>query len=252
MRGLCCTLWIGRRTPQNGIHVISSRTFFMPKSTKIISINIKLNQNIMRQLFFVFSLLPIIVFGQQIKDTTKEGISNIEKFSLRSGALIQHEYMDIGSVTGIGDVWSSFKKPNCKIQIDIETDLINSTVSKGVRLESYETQGNSLVRGVISYLDTDEIDAAIKSIKIIKTTILPKTVDHHTEVSFISRGGFIFSCDSKEKSKEKNWEIILFVHSNRSPERTIISLNENEFDKLYSYFQEARNKLLFADKQTEK
>ena len=181
----------------------------------------------MKQLIFILSIMPVVVFGQIAKDTVKKaGITNLEIFSEKSGSLIQKEFIDIGSI-----VHGGLYPEKYKIQLEIITDLMNDIKLKGVRLEYKYINTDEK----IGFLDADEIDAALKAIKIIQTSIIPKTEDNYTEVEFTSRGGFSLGC----YYKGNHWQFFLKVNSYSS----IGMLKSDDIDNLYSLFQEAKSKL---------
>ena len=188
----------------------------------------------MKRIAITLLLVPIFVFGQQVKDTAKkDGVTNIERFSERSGTLIQREFIDVGSIASSGFLGSAYR---CEVQLFITTDLINKITSKGVRFEYHYSGGKDTRLG---YLDADEIDETMKAIKIIQTEILNKKVDNYTEVFFSSRGGFSFGCNSKMQK----WEIYMDLNSNRRSTETLVRLTDSEVEKLYLYLQQIKNKL---------
>lgn len=109
-------------------------------------------------------------------------VSNAEKFSERSGTLIQKVFEDIGLV----------KK--CEIQLATFTDLISGQSSKAVRFE-YEHKSQYSNDTKLALLDADEIEGLIKSIKIIQEKVFPSTTNgNYSEVTFKSRSGFEAGC----------------------------------------------------------
>ena len=146
----------------------------------------------MKKLTLTFAFIvaaTLTTFAQQVAKTKETGISNAEKFSDRSGSLIEKEYIDIGSL----------KKFN--IQVAKYTDLISGQKSSAVRFEAFYTNTYSKsTDSKIALLDADEIDGLIKSIKIIQDKILPTNPTNYTEVAFKSRSGFMAGCFSKENT----------------------------------------------------
>jgi hypothetical protein len=124
-------------------------------------------------------------FSQQVAKAKEQEVSNAEKFSERSGTLVQKEFIDIGTL----------KK--CEIQVAIFTDLISGQKSSAVRFE-YESKSSYSSDTKVAILDEDEIDGLIKSIKIIQSKVLPSKASNYTEVNFRSRSGFSAGCFSKK------------------------------------------------------
>lgn len=112
--------------------------------------------------------------------TKEQELSNAEKFSAKAGALIQKEFVEIGSV-------------GAKISVIYFTDLITNTKQSALKFE-YESVGKYSSDTKSAVLDADEVDGLIKSIKIIQDKIFPSTATNYTEVSFKSRGGFEAGC----------------------------------------------------------
>lgn len=135
------------------------------------------------KLIFLFlitssSLVIAQVNKSQIKDTEE---SKAEKFSGKSGTLMQKEFLDMGNI----------KK--CEIKVIHYTDLISIEKTSALQFEYEYTSGySSDTKSAV--LDIDEIDGLIKSIKLIQEKIFPKTPGDYTEVSFRSRGGFEAGC----------------------------------------------------------
>ena len=104
----------------------------------------------MKKFSLVICLLGIMIisFGQ----TSEKEMSNLEKFSAKSGTLIQKDFTNVGSVKGIS------------IQVAKLKDL-NSDVSLSALRFEYEYKGNYSSDTKIAVLDKDEIEGLIESIK---------------------------------------------------------------------------------------
>jgi hypothetical protein len=125
-------------------------------------------------------------FAQQTKNKEQQ-TSNAEKFSERSGSLIQKEFIDIGDI----------KK--CELKVIHYTDLVSSQKTSALKFEyEYKSSYSSDTKAAV--LDADEIDGLIKSIKIIQEKIFPSSATNYTEVSFRSRSDFEAGCYSKKDS----------------------------------------------------
>src|SRR6218665_2943469 len=125
----------------------------------------------------IFLLATTATFAQ-IKE---QELSNAEKFSAKAGALIQKEFVKIGSVKGTN------------ISVIYFTDLITNTKQSALKFE-YENVGKYSSVTKAAVLDIDEIDGLIKSVKIVQEKIFPIIPVNYTEVTFKSRGGFEAGC----------------------------------------------------------
>ncbi len=169
-------------------------------------------------------ILAVNVHGQET--TTKDiPLTNAEKFTAKSGSLIRREFIDIGSVGA---------KYPCKIQIAIFSDLISKTSIKAVRLE-YNYPGDANTK--IGLIDVDEVDGALKSIKILKDEIFSKKEENYTEVAFTSRSGFSIGAYYSNGI----WEPYMEIHKNSY--HSMVTINMDDFNKLYDMLLQAKAKL---------
>lgn len=150
--------------------------------------------------------------------------SNAEKFSDKSGTLIQKEFIDVGDV----------KK--CKIQTAKFTDLISNQKTNAVRFEYYHSSSYSSDTK-LALLDTDEIDGLIKSLKLIQEKVIPNPTTNYTEVSFRSRSGFEAGCFSKKSS----WDIYMKLEKYDS--NSYIFLGIDDLPILLSLLEQAKANL---------
>jgi hypothetical protein len=179
----------------------------------------------MTKRIFVIGLLITMTnlsFGQtEIK--AKE-ISNAEKFTDKSGTLIQKEFSDIGDL----------KK--CKIQIARFTDLISNQKASAVRIEyNYISSYSSDTK--VALLDADEIDGLVKSLTLIQEKVLPNVATNYTEVSYRSRSGFEAGCFSKKES----WSI--YMKLERFDSNSYVFLDKNDLPKLIELLEQSKSKL---------
>jgi len=177
------------------------------------------------KLFFIISILLIatnLCFGQT--ETKAREISNAEKFSDKSGTLIQKEFIDVGDLK------------RCKIQIAKFTDLISNQKTSAVRFEyAYISSYSSDTK--LALLDADEIDGLIKSLKLIQEKIIPTSSTNYTEVSFRSRSGFEAGCFSKKDS----WSIYLKLE--RYDSKSYVFLDKEDLPKLLQLLENSKSKL---------
>lgn len=174
-------------------------------------------------LISIIACLTLTTIYSQQEKKEKE-LSNAELFSNRSGTLIQKTFTDVGDVN------------KCKVQTAVFTDLIDGKTTKAVRFEyeSNETYSSSK----IALLDTDEIEALLKSIKIIQDKILATNPpESYTEVNFRSRSGFQAGCfNSRNK-----WTT--FMQLERYDNKSILFMNQEGLAKLQTILEEIKSKM---------
>lgn len=164
-----------------------------------------------------FSLFLIVsIFSYSI--SLSQAISNSENFSSKSGALMRTENIQIGVIRSIS------------VFVVHYTDLIQNNKLNSVKIE-YTYRGESGTK--IEMLDNDEIDALMKSIKIIQDKILPTTASSETDVKYKARGGFGLGClwiDSK-------WQPYLEI------QHSIALITKEELATFYNFLEQAKLKL---------
>ncbi len=177
----------------------------------------------MAYIYFCICLLVTLNYSQ-VKPAEKEQ-SNIEKFSAKSGTLIEKKFSDIGTVK------------DAKLQVLTLTDLISNAKVSGVRFEK-ETATRYSTDTKTAFLDQDEIDGLLKSINLIKTKVLPTTPESYTEVVFSSRSGFSAGC-YYDKGK---WTA--FIKLERFDKDSYVYMQAEDFDALANLLQQAKSKMV--------
>jgi hypothetical protein len=119
-------------------------------------------------------LMSITMIAQQKQEAPQ---SKAETFSQKSGTLIQKEFERMGFIA------------KCQFSVVTYTDLITQEKAKAVKIE-HEHVGKYNTDTKIAVLDSDELDAFIKSLKLIIESISKTNPVNYTEVTFRSRGGF--------------------------------------------------------------
>lgn len=175
----------------------------------------------------IFTLALIVfsfaTFAQQPKVKEQE-TSNAEKFSERSGSLIQKEFIDIGDI----------KK--CELKVLHYTDLNSNQKTSALKFEyEYKSSYSSDTKAAV--LDADEIDGLVKSIKIIQDKIFPSTPANYTEVSFRSRSGFEAGCYSKKDS----WSA--YMKLEKFDSNSYVFMDKEDLSKLLTLLEQAKSKL---------
>jgi hypothetical protein len=151
--------------------------------------------------------------------------SNLEKFSAKSGTLIEKQFVDLGHVKSV------------KVQLLIITDMIVNSKIVGVRME-YVASSRYSTDTKATFLDPDEIDGLIKSIGILKSRVLNSARDNYTEVVFRSRGGF----EAGSYFSDGEWKT--FVKLERFDKDSYVFMKPEDFDVLLSLLQQAKQRLI--------
>lgn len=169
----------------------------------------------------MISIVGINGFTQQ---TNEKELSNAEKFSAKSGTLIQKVFNTIGT----------FKK--CEIQVIEYTDLISNTKQKALKI-SFDVVSTYSTDTKTAVLDTDEIDGLMKSIKLMQDKVMLTVPTLYTEVSFKSRGGFEAGCFV---SKE-DWSSYLKLVKNDG--KSYVWIEKDDLTTFYDLLSQAKLKM---------
>ena len=163
--------------------------------------------------------------GMYAQNQTKEQEqSNAEKFSAKSGSLMQREFTDVGSVK------------DCKVSIIYFTDLITNQKQNALKFEyEYVSKYNTDTKSAM--LDLDEVDAMIKSIKLIQDKVFPTTPTNYTEVTFMSRDGFQAGCFFSKG----NWSA--YMKLEKYDKDSYVWLNKEDLPVLLSILEKAKLKM---------
>ena len=145
-------------------------------------------------------------------------------FPKKTGTLIQKEFVDIGTL----------KK--CKIQVVHFTDLITNTEQSAIKFE-YELASGTSTETKSTFLDADELDGLMKSVKIIQEKINSKKTTNYTEIYFRSRGGFETGCIQNEGV----WTIYLILQ--KLDGERYIWITIADLPMLYTFLEQAKEKL---------
>jgi hypothetical protein len=150
-------------------------------------------------LTFVLALIALYSAAQQTKE---KDVSNSDKFALKTGVLLQRNFVEIGK----------FKSVTIEY---LETiDLTDKAKAKCLRLTlpakgEYDSDH-------IGVIDNDEVDGLIKSLGLIKSNALTIIPSVYTEVSYKTRGGFEAGAYYDEKDKEWNYFLKMSKYDSKS------------------------------------
>ncbi|MGV3599288.1 MAG: hypothetical protein ACO1PI_15605 [Bacteroidota bacterium] len=173
-------------------------------------------------LTILFIIGTVSIFAQT--QTKEQELSNAEKFSAKSGTLIQKEFFSIGKIK------------DAEIEVVHYVDLVSSQKQSAVKF-SYEHIGKYNSDTKTAILDSDEIDGLMKSIKIIQEKIFPTTATNYIEVSFKSRGGFEAGCFWSKNT----WSTYLKLEKYDSD--SYVFLEKDDFTTLLTLLEKAKAKL---------
>lgn len=130
------------------------------------------------------------VFAQQKKEDEASTSKTIE-FMDKDGSLIVKEFYDLATIKGV------------KCQVLIVKDVVVGKKIGCMRLETtHYTSYTSSPDTYIGTLDSDELDACIKSLSYLKENLLSQSSETYTEASYKSRDkveiGAYYSADKKK------------------------------------------------------
>ena len=170
-------------------------------------------------------LISLSTVARAQTQTVAREQSNIEKFSAKSGTLIEKQFVDIGNIREV------------KVQLLTITDMIVGSKASGVRME-YVASSRYTSDTKVTFLDSDEVDGLIKSINILKSRVLNSTRDNYTEIVFRSRSGF----EEGGYFSEGKWTT--FVKLERFDKDSYVFMKPDDFDTLLALLQQAKPRLL--------
>jgi hypothetical protein len=177
-----------------------------------------------RALFTILWVVVLATVGfSQAQPATREQ-SNIEKFSSKSGTLIQKQFIPLGKLRTVS------------VELLVITDLVTNAKVAGVRME-YEAYSSLGSDTKIAFLDADEVDGLVKSINLLKSKVLNTTPDSYTEVVFGSRGGF------EAGAYFANGKWTTFLKLEKYDSHSSVSMKPEDFDQLLDLLQQAKQRL---------
>ncbi|HRH56156.1 MAG TPA: hypothetical protein PLS10_00805 [Chitinophagales bacterium] len=165
------------------------------------------------------------IFAEETSYKTK-----IEDATLTKGSLYKQEVFSVENIT-------AFRIDALKI-----TNLEKFGITTGLRVVHKVFIGKEL-KTFTNYIDLDEIDGLITSLQYMKTILKSKTIPNsYTEIKFITKSGFQFMLFTVLNTQGKlDWSFM--AQTNISNEKTIVSLSNDDVDKLQKTFEQAKAKL---------
>ena len=182
----------------------------------------------------VLSLLIIMLcFGfysfaqEKAKDDIPESKSKAIEFLKADGTFLVKEFYDLQKIKGV------------ECQVLIMTNVVSGTKMGCLRLET-QYRGQYSSDSYIGTLDSDELDACIKSLQYIKDTLLPSAPTVYTEAEYKTNDGVKFGA---YYAKDK-WTA--FIYTKGYTSRSAEFLGVDNLDSFITEMQQA--KILIADK----
>lgn len=164
----------------------------------------------------------------QTAPTPENRKSKLELFSAQSGKLIEKRFDRLGNIPT--------EMNSLDLSVVTFTDVQTKEKVSGIQLEgkALSAAGN---RAVTAFIDADEVDALLKSLRYLRATVFLTKADTYTEYLFLSRSGFMAGCFY---SKEK-WQP--FVQPSRVEENSLVSLAPAGLDQLIAKVEQGKAKL---------
>lgn len=178
----------------------------------------------MRTIIFILCCMGAVCTNYAQGDTKEKELSHAEKFSSKSGTLIQKEFLHVGKIN------------KAEIKVIYYTDLISLETVSAVRIE-YEVASNYSTDTKIASLDADEMDGLIKSIKMMQEKVFPETPANYMEISYKSRGGFEAGC----YWEKKGWATYLKLE--KYDGKSYVFLKKEDFPELLSLLEKSKEML---------
>lgn len=167
-------------------------------------------------------LVSLQLFAQT--PAKEKELSNAEVFSAKAGALMQKEFVEIGTI----------KK--AKIQVLYYTDLISNTKTNALKFE-YDVASTYSTDTKVAILDVDEIDGLMKSIKLMQDNVMLTIPANYTEVYYRSRGGFECGCFTSKGA----WSCYLKLE--KYDGKSYVWLESADLTVVYGFLEQANAKM---------
>ena len=169
-------------------------------------------------LFILMLVLSIPCFAQQNKAEGEKSKSKAVEFMSQSGTLIRKDFYDIHK-----------DKNGVTCQVLILTNILNNKKSGCLRLETnyFSSVGTDTYIGT---LDSDEIDAAIKSLKYIAETLVLTSPETYTEVEYSTR--------DKIQIGAITWEV--YVQTKSYTSRSMSTIKADKINEFIGYLEQSK------------
>ena len=173
----------------------------------------------MKKLVLLFAVLLFCSAGGFAQSSTEnKSESKAVAFKDRSGSLMKEEIYNVGK----------FNRVN--YDVIIYTDLLNNEKVGSLRVTTSDTR--YLYYG---YLDSDEIESALKTLKYIQDNVLSSTPSVDTKIEYNSRDKVRIGVSAYAN---KNWAVYIYAHSYDKDTKT--SFSANDISKMISAMEQAQ------------
>lgn len=172
-----------------------------------------------KTIFTSILLFTVISVSAQNKDST-----NATKFAARSGTLVQKEYLTVGK---LGDA---------ELSVVNYEDLIAKDRIAALEI-SIDVMENGLPTTKIGIIDADEMDAFIKAVKTLNSSVLNSRKNNYTEVTFRARSGFEAGCIFTDGA----WSGYMMLETGDGA--SVLFVKPNDFVTLGTFLTDAKGKM---------
>lgn len=173
----------------------------------------------------IFLLLMLMMSTPAFSQLKEKQLTQAEEFSLKTGTLIERQFIDIGKIK------------NMEVKVVTFKDINTGVRQSALRFEVHISRGTYSAAEKISTLDSDEATDLIKAIKSLQSSVFTTTRDLYTEVNFRSKGGFTAGAFY---SKDR-WTP--YVQTDRYDDDTNIFLSLEDFSSLLALVETAKTKM---------
>jgi hypothetical protein len=160
-------------------------------------------------------------YSQELRNQDIRQESKLDLFSKKSGTLIEKEFIKVGKIGAV------------VMDVVIIKDLIDNSKLSGVKFEYYSTTYGSRY----NFIDSDEVDGLIKSLEIMKSSLLTYIRSNYTEVIYQSRSGF----EAGAYCDQTGWK--LFIKIDEDYKDSFSSLKLEDLNKFLTLLQDAKQKI---------
>ena len=179
----------------------------------------------MKKLVLLFAILLYCSLGSFAQTSTdNKSDSKVVAFRDRSGSLMKEEIYNVGKFNHVN------------YDVMVYTDLLTNEKVGSLRVTTSDTR--YLYYG---YLDSDEIDAALKTLTYIQENVLGTTPSVDTKIEYNSRDKVRIGVSSSANSK---WTVYIYAHSYDKDTKTTFS--SNDLPKMIEAMNQAQ--AMIADK----
>lgn len=142
-------------------------------------------------------------------------LSSSEKFSSRTGVLIQRKFIPVASVQ--------------KLEVEILhiKDLINLDSTSTVRIK-YDVVSSYSSDTKITALEKDEIEDVIKAMRMIIDDVYSSAPSKYSEITYQSQSGLQIGCFWSDQKKKRT----TFIQLEKSDTKSFVVLKKEDFIQL--------------------